>query len=150
MRTHSDAEEHTMKVMVIGCGRVGSALAMRYAKAGHEVSVVDEVEEAREHLGADFTGRFLKGAGLDINVLKKAGIESMDACLVATDGDNTNLVVSQIAREQFGVPCVVARVFDPGRAEFYSGRGFRVVCPVSLAVEEMHAAVCAYEGGGEA
>jgi trk system potassium uptake protein TrkA len=136
-----------MKVIVIGCGRVGSALAIRYAQEGHIVSVVDEAEEAREHLDPGFQGRFIKGAGLDIDILKKAGVETADVCIVATDGDNTNLVVAQIAREQFDVPCVIARVFDPNRAEFYSQRGFRVVCPVSLAVDEMHATVCAYEGG---
>ena len=138
-----------MKVIIIGCGRVGSALAIRYAQEGHAVSVIDEAEEAQEHLGEDFQGKFLVGAGLDIDILKKADIETADICIVATDGDNTNLVVAQIAREQFEVPCVIARVFDPKRAEFYSGRGFRVVCPVTLAVDEMHATVCAYEGGGE-
>lgn len=138
-----------MKVIVIGCGRVGSALAIRYAQAGHEVSVVDEAEEAREHLDPGFQGSFCKGAGLDIDVLKRAGIETADVCLVSTDGDNTNLVVAQIAQEQFKVPCVVVRIFDPNRAEFFSQRGFRVVCPVSLAVDEMHVAVCTYDGGGE-
>jgi trk system potassium uptake protein len=135
-----------MKVLIIGCGRVGSALALRYDGEGHEVSVVDEQEEASDHLGANFKGSFRKGVALDVDVLKRAGIEGVDVCIVATDGDNTNLVVAQIARERFDVPCVVVRVFDPFRAEFYSKRGFNVVCPVTLAIEAMGEAVCDYGG----
>ncbi|OFW57637.1 MAG: hypothetical protein A2W01_03810 [Candidatus Solincola sediminis] len=131
-----------MNILIIGCGRVGSGLALRYAAEGHTVNVIDELEETSENLGLGFKGRFLKGVGLDIEILKRAGIEDCDICLVATDGDNTNLVVAQIAREQFKVPCVVVRVFDPNRADFYAGRGFDVICPVKLTVEAMHEAIC--------
>jgi trk/ktr system potassium uptake protein len=133
-----------MKILVIGCGRVGSALAALYEKDGHVVSVVDEIEEAFDNLGPDFKGSFTKGVALDIESLKKAGIEEAEVCVVATDGDNTNLVVAQIAHEQFEVPCVVVRAFDPNRAQFYTSRGFNVVCPVTLTIEAMHEAICGY------
>lgn len=135
-----------MRILIIGCGRVGSALALRYSGEGHMVNVVDEQKEASDNLGPDFKGKFLKGVALDIEVLKRAGIEDCDTCIVATDGDNTNLVVAQIAHEQFKVPCVVVRVFDPNRADFYSKRGFHVMCPVTLTVAAMHEAICEYHG----
>jgi trk system potassium uptake protein TrkA len=137
-----------MKVLVIGCGRVGSRLAMLYDGEGHEVNVIDEQREAADNLGPGFGGIFFRGVGLDIDVLKRAGIEACDICVVATDGDNTNLVVAQIAHEQFNVPCVVVRVFDPNRADFYAGRGYSVICPVKLTVEAMHRVIC--ESSGEA
>ncbi len=133
-----------MKILVIGCGRVGSALATKYDRDGHTVSVVDEIEEAFDNLGPGFKGLVTKGVGLDIESLKKAGIEEAEVCVVATDGDNTNLVVAQIAHEQFEVPCVIVGVFDPNRAEFYASRGYNVVCPVTLAIEAMHGAICGY------
>jgi trk/ktr system potassium uptake protein len=133
-----------MKVLVIGCGRVGSDLALRYDNEGNEVNVIDEQKEAADNLGPNFKGIFFTGVGLDIEVLRRAGIEDCDVCVVATDGDNTNLVVAQIAHEQFKVPCVIVRVFDPNRADFYSKRGFNVVCPVKLTVAAMHTVVCEY------
>ena len=133
-----------MKVLVIGCGRVGSDLALRYDGEGHEVNVIDEQQEAADNLGSNFKGIFFMGVGLDIEVLRRAGIEDCDVCVVATDGDNTNLVVAQIVHEQFKVPCVIVRVFDPNRADFYSKRGFSVVCPVNLTVAAMHTVVCEY------
>ena len=133
-----------MNFLIVGCGRVGVALAMRYAKAGHQVRVIDEDEEASAHLGPDFKGSFTKGAGLDVELLRECGVEDTDVLIAVTDGDNTNLVVAQIAREQFQVPCVVVRVFDPRRAEFYGTKGMNVVCPVALTVDLMHGAVCNY------
>ncbi len=137
-----------MKILIIGCGRVGSMLANRYARAGHEVNIIDEEEHAAGRLAADFTGSFFTGAGLDIAVLKMAGIKDADVCIAVTDGDNTNLVVAQIAKDHYKVPCVVVRVFDPRRAEFYASRGLNVVSPVAVAVEQIDQAVCAF-GDGE-
>jgi len=131
-----------MNILIVGCGRVGSGLALRYGAEGHVVNIIDELQEAADNLGGDFKGKFFKGVGLDIEILKRAGIEDCDICVVATDGDNTNLVVAQIAHEQFKVPCVVVRVFDPNRADFYSKRGFNVVCPVNLTIGAMHEAIC--------
>jgi trk system potassium uptake protein TrkA len=133
-----------MKFLIVGCGRVGSALASLYSKSGHEVSVIDELEEAAGNLDREFNGTFFMGAGLDVDLLKEAGIEEADVCIAVTDGDNTNLVVSQIASKQFNVSCVVARVFDPNRATFFADRGINVVSPVALTIDLMHQAVCNY------
>lgn len=135
-----------MKMVIVGCGRVGSILANLYDKTGHEVSVIDEDEGAAMRLEPEFGGNFYKGVGLDVSVLRDAGIEDTEVCLVATDGDNTNLVVAQIAREQFHVPCVVVRVFDPNRAKFFEARGLRVICPVALTADLMHQAVSDFRG----
>ncbi len=138
-----------MKVLIIGCGRVGSMLANRYSGAGHEVAVIDEEEQAASRLAPDFTGNFFTGAGLDVAILKTAGIKEADVCIAVTDGDNTNLVVAQIAKDHYKVPCVVVRVFDPRRAEFYASRGLNVVSPVAVAVDQIDQAICAF-GNGEA
>lgn len=136
-----------MNIVIVGCGRVGSELAELYAAEGCRVSVVDERQEAVANLGPDSPVRFFRGAGLDLEVLKEAGLGEADICVVATDGDNTNLVVAQMAREEFGVERVVARVFDPRRARFYEGRGITVVCPVELTVAAVLQAVRSFEGG---
>ena len=99
------------------------------------MSVVDEKEEALGRLGEDWRGGFVTGHGMDVHVLREAGIEEADAVVVATDGDNTNLVVGQVAQKRFGVGCVVVRVLDPARAEFYASRGLRTVCPTSTAID---------------
>ena len=135
-----------MKLLIVGCGRVGSALANLYNHNGHEVTVIDELAEAAANLAPEFDGAFFRGAGLDVDLLKEAGIEDVDVCIAVTDGDNTNLVVAQIARQQFEVPCIVARVYDPYRAKFYSGHGINVVSPVALTVDLMHEAVCEFRG----
>lgn len=135
-----------MKMLIVGCGRVGSILANLYDKTGHEITVVDEDEGAAMRLEPEFRGSFFKGVGLDVSVLRDAGIEDTEVCLVATDGDNTNLVVAQIAREQFHVPCVVVRVFDPNRAKFFEARGLKVICPVALTADLMHQAVSDFRG----
>jgi trk system potassium uptake protein TrkA len=126
-----------MKALVIGCGRVGSALAKRLHEAGWEVSVVDETEEALGRLGEAWPGEFHVGHALDIQVLEGAGIEDADAAIAATDGDNTNIVVAQVAKLRYEVPHVAARILDPARAEFYSGRGFDVVSPTRTAIEAL-------------
>ncbi len=136
-----------MKILIVGCGRVGSLLANRYSQAGHEVNVIDEEEQAAARLAPNFTGSFFTGAGLDVAILKTAGIKESDVCIAVTDGDNTNLVVAQIAKEHYKVPCVVVRVFDPRRAEFYASRGLNVVSPVAVAVEQIDQAVCAFKEG---
>lgn len=135
-----------MRFMIVGCGRVGSSLANLYSQAGHEVSVIDEDEESASRLDSDFSGDFFRGVGLDIEVLRRAGIDDADVFIACTDGDNTNLVVAQVAHEQFKVPCVVVRVFDPSRADFYSGRGLRAVCPVALTVNMIHEAISDFRG----
>ena len=130
-----------MKAVVIGCGRVGSASAQALARDGWDVSAVDEKEEALDRLGSDWSGGFVVGHGMDIDVLRAAGVEDADAVIVATDGDNTNLVVAQVVQKRFGVPFVVARVLDPGRARFYDTLGLRTICPTSRAIGALIEAV---------
>jgi trk system potassium uptake protein len=135
-----------VKVIVVGCGRVGSAVALDLRAAGWDVAVIDEREEALGRLGDDWTGEFLVGHGMDLPLLREAGIEDADAVVVATDGDNSNLVIGQMAQKQFGVRTVVVRVFDPARAEFYTSLGLNVVCPTSSAITTLTDAVRAAEG----
>jgi trk system potassium uptake protein TrkA len=124
-----------VKALVIGCGRVGSTVAKRLAGEGWEVTAVDEKESALSRLGEDWAGGFIVGHGMDTNVLREAGIEDADAVVVSTDGDNTNIVIGQVAQKRFGIDCTVVRILDPARAEFYAERGLRTVCPTSTAID---------------
>jgi trk system potassium uptake protein TrkA len=126
-----------VKAVIVGCGRVGSAVAKRLDRARWEVAVVDEREEALDLLGEPWRGDFVLGHGMDSDVLERAGVEGADMLVAATDGDNTNLVVAQIARERYRIERVVARIHDPARAEFYTGRGFDVVSPTRIAIEQL-------------
>jgi trk system potassium uptake protein TrkA len=122
---------------VVGCGRVGSTVALTLAEEGWDVTAVDETETALARLGDRWRGGFVVGHGMDVNVLREAGIEEAEAVVVATDGDNTNIVVAQIAQRMFDVKCVVVRILDPARADFYSERGLDVVCPTKTAYETL-------------
>lgn len=124
-----------MNVIVIGCGRVGSAVALELARSGWDVSVVDENEEALLRLGDRWPGKFVVGHGLETEVLLRAGIEDADAAVVATDGDNTNIVIGQVAQKRYGVEIVVVRVLDPARARWYAERGLHTVSPTSTAIQ---------------
>jgi trk system potassium uptake protein TrkA len=126
-----------MKAIVIGCGRVGSAVALQLQASAWDVTVLDENEDALNRLGESWTGGFLVGHGMDLGLLREAGIEEADAVVVTTDGDNTNLVIAQAAQKHFQVPTVVARVLDPARAQFYASRGLRIVSPTSAAIETL-------------
>src|SRR5881409_3400908 len=98
-----------MKAIVIGCGRVGSTVAHQLREEGWDVVAVDEKEEALGRLGENWDGGFVVGHGMDIEVLREAGIEEADAVVVSTDGDNTNIVIGQVAQERFDNQCVVVR-----------------------------------------
>ena len=134
-----------MKAVVIGCGRVGSSVAKALVRHGWDVSAIDEREDALSRLGEDWKGGFFVGHGMDVELLREAGVEQADAAVVATNGDNTNIVVGQVAQKMFGIDCVVVRILDPARAEFYSSRGLRTVCPTSNAVSVLGEAVRACE-----
>ena len=134
-----------MKALVIGCGRVGSNIALQLNREGWEVTAIDEKEEALGRLGDDWAGGFVLGHGMDIQVLREAGIEDADAVVVATDGDNTNIVIGQVAQKRFANECVVVRLLDPARAAFFRARGLRVVCPTETAIGELTEAVRACE-----
>ena len=135
-----------MKVLIIGCGRVGSAVALELRAAGWDVSVVDEREEALGRLGDNWSGEFHVGQGIDLKLLRDAGIETADAVVVTTDGDNSNIVIGQMAQKRFDVRSVVVRILDPARAEFFRTRGLNVVCPTQSAIETLTNAVRAFEG----
>ena len=130
---------------MIGCGRVGSAVSLQLAGSGWDVTVLDENEDALARLGDSWTGGFVVGHGMDMRLLREAGVEDADAVVVTTDGDNTNIVIAQAAQKHFGVPTVVVRVLDPARAQFYAERGLRIVCPTSAAIETLVETVRATE-----
>jgi trk system potassium uptake protein TrkA len=134
-----------MNALIIGCGRVGSSLALQLQNEGWEVTVVDESEDALSRLGENWPGRFVVGHGMDTDLLRDAGIEEADAVVAATDGDNTNIVIAQVAQKRFGIQCVVARILDPARAKFYAERGLRTVCPTKTAIDSLIDAVRACE-----
>jgi len=130
-----------VKALIIGVGRVGSAVAGRLRDEGWEVVVVDESEEALARLGPNWPGEFHLGHGMDTSVLESAGIADADACVASTDGDNTNIVVGQVAQKRFGIECTVVRILDPARAELYATLGLRTVSPTSTAIEVLSEAV---------
>jgi trk system potassium uptake protein len=137
-----------MLVMIVGCGRVGSAIANSMLGEGHKVSVLDEDPEAIALLDRgqaesweERGGRYTVGTALELDALLAAGIEEADAFVASTDGDNTNLVIAQIARRRFEVERVVVRVLDPARARWYAEQGLQTVCPTQTAIELLEAAV---------
>jgi len=130
-----------VKAIVVGCGRVGSSIALQLAREEWDVTAIDEKEEALQRLGEHWAGGFVVGHGMDTEILRKAGIEETDAVVVATDGDNTNIVIGQVAQKRFDIQCVVIRVLDPARAEFYNERGLRTVCPTKTAIDALTEAV---------
>ncbi len=112
-------------------------MALQLAEEGWEVTGVDEKEEALSRLGENWRGGFVLGHGMDVDVLREAGIEDADAVVVATNGDNTNLVVAQVAMKRFDNQCVVVRVLDPARADFYATLGLRTISPTKTAISEL-------------
>jgi trk system potassium uptake protein len=129
--------------VVVGCGRVGSAVASRLADEGWTVAVIDQSMESFNRLDPAFPGDRVEGHALDEDVLCHAGITRADACVVCTDGDNTNLVTAQIVQRKFGVTTTVVRVLDPARAELYARLGLRTVCPTTTAIDTLSDAVLA-------
>ncbi len=133
-----------MFIVIVGAGRVGSAVAKRALEAGHEVSVLDSDPLSHERLDKDQSttwedagGRFTVGAALEIDGLIEAGIEHADVFMAATRGDNTNLVIGQVARRRFEVPRVVVRVADPARAQWYGEQeGLETICPTQKAIDQ--------------
>lgn len=137
-----------MFVLIVGAGRVGSAVARSALSAGHEVSVLDEDPLSHERLDAGMTttweesgGRFTVGHGIEVEALEEAGIGEADVFIASTDGDNTNLTIAQIAQKRFEVAHVIARVMDPARAAWYSEQGLRTICPTKHAIEMFEGAL---------
>jgi trk system potassium uptake protein len=126
-----------VKVIVVGCGRVGSAVALELDRTGWDVTAVDENEDALQRLGEHWSGGFVVGHGMDTAVLREAGIEDANAVVVATNGDNTNLVIGQVAQKQFGIQTTIVRILDPHRAKVYASLGLRTVSPTSTAIDTL-------------
>jgi len=126
-----------MHIVVVGCGRVGSELAVTLETAGHSVSVVDKRPANFARLPAGFTGQLVEGYGFDRNTLIAAGIERASALAAVTNGDNSNIVTARVARENFGIERVVARIYDPRRAAIFQRLGIPTVATVTWATDQV-------------
>jgi trk system potassium uptake protein TrkA len=131
-----------MFILICGAGRVGSSLARAMLADGHEVSCLDEDPESHARLEIeleksweDMGGQFTVGTALEVDALRTAGIERADVFVASTDGDNTNIVIAQIATRRFAVPTVIARILDPYRAKWYEEQGLHTICPTRVAIE---------------
>ena len=146
--TLASIQARAMFILIVGCGRVGSSVARAMLREGHEVSCLDEDPESHARLEVgleksweDLGGQFTVGAGLETDALVAAGIEHADAFIASTDGDNTNIVIAQIAQRRYEVPTVIARVLDPLRAEWYQRQGLHTICPTRVAIDMLESAV---------
>ncbi|WP_460932841.1 potassium channel family protein [Phycicoccus ginsengisoli] len=126
-----------MHFVIMGCGRVGSSLAHSLEAQGHDVAVIDQEESAFRRLGSSFEGRRVTGVGFDRDTLKEAGIDDAYAFAAVSSGDNSNILAARVARETFGVEHVVARIYDPGRAEVYQRLGIPTVATVKWTSDQM-------------
>jgi len=124
-------------VVVVGCGRVGSELAGTLEKAGHSVAVIDKRSTAFRRLPPGFAGQRVVGFGFDRDHLREAGIEQAGAVAAVTNGDNSNILVARIARETFRIEHVVARIYDPRRAQIYQRLGIPTVATVSWTTDQV-------------
>jgi len=140
-------------VLVVGAGRVGSAVATAALRAGHTVSVLDEDPLSHERLDIELGrpweeagGRFTVGTALELDALVEAGIDVAQVFIASTNGDNTNLVIAQVAQRRFEVPRVIARVLDPRRAAWYAEQGVHTISPTQIAIEQLTRAALRDEG----
>ncbi|GAC1614129.1 MAG: hypothetical protein NVS9B1_23290 [Candidatus Dormibacteraceae bacterium] len=127
-----------MKVVIVGCGRVGARLALQLTGEGNEVTVVDQSAAAFVRLGENYAGNALLGNGIDEDILKRAGIEDADAFCALTNGDNRNIMSAQMAQHVFNVPKVVCRIYDPIRYEVYRELGLGVICPTIMGTDTVY------------
>lgn len=126
----------TLYVVVVGCGRLGRLLANRLSESGHEVVIVDRDESRFARLSTEFSGFTVEGDAVELSVLREAGIGQADCLFATTNEDNVNLMVTQVARNIFGVQAVIARVFDPAHSEIYRQFEVRTVSPTKLSEAE--------------
>lgn len=132
-----------MKIVILGCGRVGALLAAMMDRSGHTVSVIDQSSASFQRLPGEFQGSEFVGNGVDEDVLVRAGIREADAFIAVTDGDNRNIMASQMAREIFKVKRVVCRIYDPIREETYRKLGLETFCPTVIGAQSLFDAVMA-------
>lgn len=145
-----------MRIIVMGCGRVGEQVSRLLVNEGHEVIVIDKNPQALARLGPNFKGRTVEGVGFDRDVLIEAGIEEADAFAATSTSDNANILSARIARNVFHVPKVVARLYDPRRVEIYQRLGLRTISSTNLGAERIRELLTFAElepvmtfGGGE-
>jgi trk system potassium uptake protein len=126
-----------VKVVILGCGRVGARLASQMDKEGHSVAVIDNSSDSFQRLDPDFRGERVVGNGVDEDVLRRAGIETAEAFAAVTNGDNRNIMASQIAKEIFQVKKVVCRIYDPIRQSTYTELGIEAICPTIMGADKI-------------
>jgi trk system potassium uptake protein len=126
-----------VKVVILGCGRVGARLASQMDKEGHSVAVIDNSSDSFQRLDRDFRGERVVGNGVDEDVLRRAGIETAEAFAAVTNGDNRNIMASQIAKEIFQVKKVVCRIYDPIRQSTYTELGIEAICPTIMGADKI-------------
>ena len=128
-----------MKIVIVGCGRVGASAADQYDRAGHEVIVLDSSTAAFDRLPSTFGGKAIRGDGTDEDVLRRAGAEGADVFLALTEGDNRNVMAAQLGEEALGARRVIAKINDPLRSTAYAELGIATVCRTGLMVDAMNA-----------
>ncbi|THV42696.1 potassium channel family protein [Glycomyces buryatensis] len=126
-----------MHVVIMGCGRVGSSLARSLVERGHTIGIIDQDPKAFRRLGPDFDETTVRGVGFDREVLAKAGIQRADAFVSVSSGDNSNIIAARVARENYGVPNVIARIYDPQRASVYERLGIPTVATVRWTADRL-------------
>ncbi len=131
-----------MRIIVVGCGRIGSGLAMTLCRSGHAITVIDSDGAAFERLGPSFKGEKVEGIGFDKEVLSRAGIERADALAAFTASDEANAVIARMAKQVFRVPSVVARLYDPGKADIYHRLGIQTISAVNLGIRRAVEMLC--------
>jgi len=128
-----------MKVIIMGCSRVGAQLATEFDAEGHKVTIIDVDSYSFRKLPSTFKGKALVGSGIDEGSLKKAGIEEADVFIAVTQGDNRNVMACQIAKHLYHVPKVISRIYDPIREEMYRNLGLRTVSPTKVVAKLLKA-----------
>lgn len=134
-----------MRVLIMGCGRVGAALATDLDREGHEVTILDTNEFAFRRLGPSYRGRRMVGNGIDQDILIRAGVQTMDAFIACTQGDNRNIMSCQIAKHIFGVKKAVCRIYDPIREEIFNELGIETISPTKVGAALLHERVVGTE-----
>ena len=128
-----------MKIVIVGCGRVGASAADHFDRTGHEVIILDSSTAAFDRLPSSFGGNAIRGDGTDEDVLRRAGAEGADVFLALTEGDNRNVMASQLASEALSIPRAIAKINDPLRAQAYAELGIATLCRTGLMVDAMDA-----------